>query len=140
MSSITLDRDTLDGLSGRLERVAVDFTDAERSQLVALLAVGSSEVARLAGLEPADGDQVDVLAGGFSEALYPLTAAGPPREVEPFGAAATSTSSGGFSASGSVTVQPGSLCVNWGGWTASGSVQSGHSSSSSSGGTGGKPK
>jgi hypothetical protein len=116
MSTVTIDRETLDGLARRLDRVGGELTDAEHSQLRALIAVGSSEVARAAGLERARGDEVDILGGGFGEALHQLLGAEPVQEVESFGATTTTSGSGSsWSFSLVLKEEPPTLTVTSGG-------------------------
>ena len=61
MSTVRLDRETLERPSETLDRVAGELTEDERSQLRALVAVGSWEVARQVGVEHASGEPMDIL-------------------------------------------------------------------------------
>jgi hypothetical protein len=69
-----LDAETIASLAMRLDRLAPEFTDAERSQLRALLAVAAGEVARETGVQAEEPEVEPFGAGGttFSDALRPL--------------------------------------------------------------------
>ena len=82
MSTVRLDRETLERPSETLDRVAGELTEDERSQLRALVAVGSWELACQVGVEHASGEPVDILGVGLAEAPHPLT--GPAHEVQAF--------------------------------------------------------
>ncbi len=84
-TTIMLDRETLDSLADKLERTAASLTEPERTHLTALLAVGASEVASGAGVEPAGDQAGDLLSSGVRGALRPLAGVGPAPEVEMFG-------------------------------------------------------
>ncbi len=74
MATETFDAETIASLAARLDRLAPEFTDAERAQLRALLVVAAGEVARSTGVQ-AEEPEVEAFGDGsttFSGALRPL--------------------------------------------------------------------
>jgi hypothetical protein len=138
-TNITLDRDTLDSLADKLERTAVNFSEPERTHLVALLAAGSSEVAGRAGMAPPESEVGDLLSGGVHAALRPLAGIGPAAEVEPYDGSSTAACGEGHFFFGSITIcgamttsSSGTATATQGSSSAGGSHASGSSGSSSS--------
>jgi hypothetical protein len=74
MTTEMLDAETIASLAVRLDRLAPEFTDAERTQLKALLAVAAEEVAGRTGVQAEEPEVEAFGAGGttFSDALRPL--------------------------------------------------------------------
>ena len=144
MTKVALDKESMNSLAERLDRVAAEFTDAERNQLITLLTVGSSEAARIGGLKPEQAKEAEVepfdMAGrGFHRALEPLTSGrGETTEVELFYGCEVTLSGGYQGPSGQASA---TLVIGSGGTA---SASSGSASGSSSGSTkpagSGKPK
>lgn len=102
----TISRETIASLAATLDRLADEFTEAERGQLRTLLAVASAEVAREAGLEP-EVEPFGMIGESFSDTFRPLlvttagtASLGPPAGGIPGGSKPSGSTSGGTARGG----------------------------------------